>query len=170
MVQHLALAQHLPAAGNFAPFGFHIITPRNFGAHAKVGQSRTYRLKVAPKIHFFTAWGMFNKGKIQIARIMIHSPAAGYAAHHRQLFTPDKVGVHLVHNALVAAHNNRGAILPKQKIPWMPSRKRLEQHLFKREVNGGIKGRKRQVFHATSIRTMPRIRWQGQENRGQFQS
>ena len=158
MVQHLAPAQHLPAAGNLASLGLHVIATGNSGTHAEIGQSRAHRLKIAPEIHLFSAAGMRNKGKIQIARIMIHSPAAGDTTHHWQVFTPDEIGIDFVHRTLVAPHNNRRAVLPKQKIPWMTGWKRLKQRLFKREVKGGIKGRKSKVFHAASIRTMPRFR------------
>ena len=120
--------------------------------HAKIGQRSAHGFEITPQVHFFAAIGVFNKGKIEIARIVVHGSAAGYTAHHRQIFAPYEVCIHFIGGALMAAHNDRGAILPKQKPAGMTSRQGLEQNFFKRKVKGWIKGRKSQMLHAFSSR------------------
>ena len=147
VVQHLAPVNPLAAARYLASVHFQVIAARNFGPHPHIVQGFAHRFQVTPEIHPLLAVGVFNEGKIEIARIMVDRAAAGDAPYHRQIFAPYEIGVDFLGGALVAAHNNGRAILPEHEKSGMFRRQGIKKPLFKSQIKSGVQRRKCQKFH-----------------------
>ncbi len=104
-----------------------------------MAQGRLHRFQIASEINLFPPASVFDKGKIEVARIVIYRAAAGDAPHHGQIFAPHKFGVDFFCGALMAAHDDGRAVLPEQKISGMLRRQGKKKLLLKGQIQGGIK-------------------------------
>lgn len=88
----------------------------------------------------------YDKGKIQVACIVVHRPAAGQAPHN-----PNPVGIHkslinLLGGVLIFAHHNGVAVLPEHKIGPAPVHL-LKDIFLQRQIKIGVRTGRFEIDH-----------------------
>ena len=113
-MQESVPAELLGVPGEFLPAGQDIVPPRLLRVDAAGLQGPDHRNGEGPEIHL--ALHIRNdKGKIQIAQVVIDGAAAGVPPDHFDALFTDIVVADLLQRVLVFAYDDRRRILPQKQ-------------------------------------------------------
>ena len=136
----------LGISGEFHATDGQVVAAGEFGVDAEAGQGLHHRADKNLEVEARGGVLVHDKGKIQVACIVVHRPAAGQAPHN-----PNPVGIHkslinLLGGVLIFAHHNGVAVLPEHKIGPAPVHL-LKDIFLQRQIKIGVRTGRFEIDH-----------------------